>query len=241
MNFFERFVKKSLQNFGVLIRYYSPSSSEEARRMKLLEHYGISLVLDVGANQGQFAMGLIDAGYKGKIVSFEPLSKAHAILLKQSSKYPNWKVAQRCAIGAENKEVEINISENLVSSTLLDMLDTHLEGAPESRVIGTEKVDLRTLTDAAGPYLDGSKTFLKIDTQGFELEVLKGAAGIFDKITGIELEISIVPLYSGQDWLLENVLQYMRERGFSLKSINPAFTDHSTGKMLQCNGIFFKD
>src|SRR6185436_11072287 len=47
------------------------------RRRKLLEFYNINVVLDVGANFGQFAEQLrYDVGYGGKIVSFEPLSSA---------------------------------------------------------------------------------------------------------------------------------------------------------------------
>jgi hypothetical protein len=57
----------------------------------------------------------------------------------------------------------------------------------------------------------------------------------------VEMEISIVPLYQGQTWLLAEILQYMKEKGFTLVSIVPAFTDHKTGKVLQCNGIFFRD
>lgn len=241
MNSFERFTKKIFQNFGILIRKYNAATSEDLRRIKLFEHYKIDLVFDIGANIGQYATGIMDAGYKNRIVSFEPLSSAHSIIDKESKNYSNWTVAPRCAIGAKKEEIEINISANSVSSTLLTMLDTHIEGAPESKVIGKEKVQVYPLDDIVQKYIAGSKNiFLKIDVQGFEQEVLKGAQSTLSKATGVEMEISLVPLYKDQTWLLPQILEYMDQKGFQMTSIVPAFTDNKTGKVLQCNGIFYK-
>lgn len=238
----ERITKKIFQNFGILIRKYNPATSEELRRIKLFEHYNIDLVFDIGANKGQYALGIMDAGYKNKIVSFEPLSSVHSVINSVAKKYDNWTVAERCAIGSEKQEIEINISANSVSSTLLNMLDTHIEGAPESKIIGKEKVQVYPLDEIAPQYLSGSKNvFLKIDVQGFEQEVLKGAQNMLAKAKGVEMEISLVPLYENQNWLLAEILSYMKEKGFRLTSIVPAFTDNKTGIVLQCNGIFFRD
>jgi FkbM family methyltransferase len=242
MNRFERLTKKIFQNFGILVRKYNPATSEELRRIKLLEHYKIDLVFDIGANVGQYAGGIIDAGYKNKIVSFEPLSSAYSKIESESKTNANWDLAPRCAIGSQNQKIEINISANSVSSTLLNMLDSHIEGAPESKIIGKEKVQVFPLDEIALKYLGNAKNiFLKIDVQGFEEEVLKGAQNMIAKAKGIEMEISLVPLYEGQTWLLQEVLAYMKEKGFLLTSIVPAFTDHKTGKVLQCNGIFFRE
>jgi FkbM family methyltransferase len=241
MNNVERLTKNFFQQFGVLIRKYNAATSEELRRFKLLQHHHIDLVFDIGANKGQYAMGIIDSGYKNKLVSFEPLSSVYHILEKKSENYDNWTVAPRCAIGDKKEEIEINISENSVSSTLLNMLDTHYEGAPDSKIIGKEKVQIVTLDEIGLSYCEKAKNiFLKIDVQGFEQEVLKGAENIINKAKGIEMEISVIPLYENQKWLLPEVLDYMKQKGFQLKSIAPAFTDNKTGIMLQCNGIFFR-
>jgi len=241
MNNVERITKNVFQKFGILIRKYNAATSEELRRLKLLQHHDIDLVFDIGANKGQYAKGIIDAGYKGTIVSFEPLSSVHKTLMNASKRYLNWSVAERCAIGENNQEIEINISENSVSSTLLKMLDSHYSGAPDSKIIGREKVKVFPLDDIGLKYMDSSKNiFIKIDVQGFEQQVLAGAQSMIQKAKGIEMEISIVPLYEGQTWLLSQVLEYMYEKGFKLKSIAPAFTNNVTGEMLQCNGIFFR-
>lgn len=241
MNNVERITKKIFQNFGILIRKYNAATSEDLRRIKLLQHYNIDLVFDIGANKGQYATGIIDAGYTNQIVSFEPLTSAYGIIENESKKYKNWTVAPRCAIGSKNEEIEINISANSVSSTLLNMLDSHYEGAPDSKIIGKEKVQVYPLDELGATYSQSAKNiFLKIDVQGFEQEVLKGAQTMIDKAKGIEMEISLIPLYEKQDWLLPQILEYMDKKGFQLTSIVPAFTDNITGLVLQCNGIFFR-
>lgn len=241
MTTLERITKKIFQSFGILIRKYNAATSEELRRIKLFEHYKIDLVFDIGANKGQYATGIIDAGYKNKIVSFEPLSSVYDIIQEESKKYDAWTIAPRCAIGSKKEEIEINISANSVSSTLLNMLNEHYQGAPDSKIIGKEKVQVHPLDEIAEQYCTNAKNiFLKIDVQGFEQEVLKGAKNIINKAKGIEMEISIVPLYENQNWLLPQVLEYMAQNGFQLNSIVPAFTNNQTGVVLQCNGIFFR-
>ncbi len=238
----ERITKKIFQKFGILIRVYNAATSEELRRIKLLQHYNIDLIFDIGANKGQYAKGIIDAGYSNQIVSFEPLSSAHNVIEKESKKYTKWSVAPRCAVGSKNEEIEINISENSVSSTLLNMLDSHIKGAPDSKIIGKEKVHVYPLDEIGIDYLQNNKNlFIKMDVQGFEKEVLKGASNTILKAKGIEMEISLIPLYENQTFLLEDALQYMKDNKFRLVSIVPAFTDLKTGVVLQLNGIFFKD
>jgi len=103
-------------------------------------------------------------------------------------------------------------------------------------------VQVYPLDEIGKEYTGNSKNiFLKIDVQGFEQEVLKGAQQMLDKAKGVEMEISLVPLYENQGWLLPEILEYMSDKGFTLTSIVPAFTDHKTGKVLQCNGIFFRN
>ena len=87
MNNFERITKNIFQKFGILIRKYNAATSEELRRLKLLQHHHVDLVFDIGANKGQYAKGIIDAGYKGKIISFEPLEHVQQPLIQKVVNY----------------------------------------------------------------------------------------------------------------------------------------------------------
>jgi FkbM family methyltransferase len=234
-------LQKVVRRFGYDVRRYDPSSSEAARLSMMIKFHQINLYLDVGANVGQAVFDLRNnLNYRGRIVSFEPMKAAYASLFNASKDDPLWEVAPRCALGSENGEVVINISSNSVSSSILPMLDAHGQAAPESRYQAMEIVPLKTLDEAASQYVTpDSRTFLKIDTQGYERQVLDGARNILKSANGVSLEVSLIPLYSGQP-LMPEMLDYMREIGFGLWGVNPAFVDSQTGRTLQLDAIFFR-
>ena len=206
-----------------------------------LVHHKIDLLFDVGANIGQYAMRKRTEGYKGRIVSFEPLPDAYETLLQKSKNDPLWTVHKRCAVGSKLGEAEINISQNSYSSSLFPMLQAHLSVAPDSAYIGKAKTDVITLDSVFESYRANSeKTFLKIDTQGFETEVLNGLSVNLRNIFAVQLELSIVPLYDNQD-LYKYFFAFCEEKGFFLWSLIPGFYDASTGQLLQFDAIFVRD
>jgi FkbM family methyltransferase len=234
-------IKRLLRKFGYDIRRHHEMSSETARFATMLAHHRINLVLDVGANVGQFAINLrTNFGYRGRIVSFEALQAPHAAVSKSSQKDPLWEVAPQAAIGALDGEIEINVSGNSVSSSILPMLDSHAQAAPDSRYRGVEKVPLRRLDTLAMQYIkEGSRIFLKVDTQGYERQVLEGAPAVMHKAVGVALEVSLTPLYQG-DRLMPEMVQYMDGLGFELWGVSPAFVDQRTGRSLQLDAVFFR-
>jgi len=86
----KQILRRFLRGTGFDIVRYQPSTHPLARRKRLLENYGIDLVLDVGANVGQYGKELRCIGYKGQIASFEPLSAAYAELAKVSQADGLW-------------------------------------------------------------------------------------------------------------------------------------------------------
>jgi FkbM family methyltransferase len=229
-----------LRRLGYDAHHYIPVLSPSAQQTAILRSLGINLVLDVGANAGQFGAALREAGYAGRIVSFEPLDSARQLLLAASAADSAWEVAERAAIGGEDGEIEIHVSANSYSSSALDMLPAHLRSAPESRYVGSERVPLRRLDGIAGPYLrPDSVALLKIDTQGYEDRVLDGAAGMLTRVAAVQLELSVVPLYAGQK-LLPEMLERLRGLGFSLWALWPAFVEPGSARLLQVDATFLR-
>lgn len=234
-------IKKTFRALGYEIGQFNPQACNEARLKHFLKYYEIDLVLDVGANIGQYSNLLRELGYKNRIVSFEAVSSTHKKLQQVSRNDNFWEIADLCAIGNEEGSITINISGNSVSSSVIPMLDSHRSAAPESAFYDVETVPLRRLDTIAKDYLQdiGPSVFLKIDVQGFEKQVLEGATGILPWVKGIELELSIIPLYQDQ-LLYGEIIQYLDELGYELYAFIPDFSDSVTGRMLQMDGIFLK-
>jgi FkbM family methyltransferase len=201
----------------------------------------IDLILDVGANTGQFALSLrTQMGYRGRIISFEPMAAAHEELVKAANGDTLWEVAPRAAIGSRPGTVTLHVAGNSLSSSLLPMLEMHAAAAPESRYVREETVPVVTLDAVVADRLrGGERTFLKIDTQGFEAEVLRGAIQVLARCSGVQLELSLVPLYAGQV-LIFDLWQQMNDAGFELWSIDPMFVDPKSARILQVDATFFR-
>lgn len=233
-------IKQLALKCGIEVDWYRPERSQKARMFKLLSHHGIDTVVDVGANDGGFGRFLREGGFHGSILSFEPLEDAHHSLTAAASGDADWHVAPRMALGAENKEIEINVAGNSTSSSILPMLSTHTEAAPQSRYIGSQRVPLCRLDGVSHSVIDQSGAILlKIDTQGYEMPVLQGAAALMPRIRGVLLELSLTPLYEGQTLYLD-MIDWMTSQGFELWNVIPGFVDQTSGRMLQMDGVFFR-
>jgi hypothetical protein len=64
-------IRNVLYKFGFDLVRYGHISHPVARRLKLLSHYGIDLIFDIGAKPGQYAQEIRKRGYTGRIVSLE--------------------------------------------------------------------------------------------------------------------------------------------------------------------------
>ncbi len=208
-------------------------------RIKLLKHFDIQTLLDVGANTGQFAYYTRKLGYGNTIISFEPLSSAFGVLQKFAKGDPKWQI-QNCAIGDADGTVEINISANSQSSSILDMMPVHIKSAPDSAYEGKEMVDIHKIDTIINNYTDQlNKTFLKIDTQGFEKNVIEGAKNSIKLIKGLQIELSMIELYKSET-LITEMFNIINDLGFTIFSLEPGFYDKKTGQLLQVDGIFYR-
>jgi FkbM family methyltransferase len=200
---------------------------------------GVDIVIDVGGNEGQYALELRDHGYAGQIVSIEPLEEAYNTLLERARKDPQWEAVQ-CAAGAADDHIALHVSANSYSSSILRMLPRHVEAAPGSDIVASVEVRMDRLDSIAASFLSSrSQLYIKIDTQGYERSVLDGASTLLRSCVGLEVEMSLLPLYEGQP-LIREMMDYLEGAGFRLAGLTPGFYDKKSGEMLQVDGIFVR-
>jgi FkbM family methyltransferase len=232
-------IQSALHHFGVeLARFYDPSFLTE-KRMEILEDQRINLVLDVGANAGQYAVVLRASAFRGRIVSFEPTSRAFAALEQKAAGDENWS-CEPLALSDVEGERAINVSANSWSSSLLPMTTHHAQSAPDSVYVDREIVRTSCLDSVWRRLVnDQERAHLKLDVQGHELSVLEGGERALAHIHALECELSVVPLYEGQA-LIGDVLEYLSRRAFKLVALEPGFTHRRSGQLLQLEGLFVR-
>lgn len=232
-------LKRLLRKYGLDLIRYNTRSSPVARQIRLFQYFQIDLVFDVGANTGGFVHELRKTGYEGRIVSFEPLSEAFAQLEIEASRDAYWDVVHT-GLGRSTEQKTIHVAKNSESSSFLEMSNRHAKTFPQSIFIGSEVVAVDRLDSVFSEYYrDDDHVFLKIDTQGYEQHVLDGGSDSLDNILGIQVEMSLVPLYEGESRLVE-LVSFLEDRGYQLMSLAPVIDDPSTGQLLQVDGLFFR-
>jgi FkbM family methyltransferase len=231
------FLRQALRMMDVEVSRYSNTTAH--RRLQLLRRHSIDLVIDVGASRGQYARRLIAAGYRGRILSVEPLSSAFVVLRQAAARHPGWR-AENVAIGAAEGRATLHVAGNSVSSSLLPMLEAHLLSAPESAYVAEEQVPVLTLDDLCRSVdCAGEAIFLKLDVQGGEMDALRGGPEVLRRVRALEIEMSLVPLYDGQP-LLPEVASFLIDAGFVVASVADAFRDRDSERLLQVDCIWVR-
>lgn len=237
----KKVIRGTLRPLGLELVRWKPQASPEAALGKMLAEHSIDTVLDVGANEGHYARLLREVGYRGRIISFEPGEVAHERLRRSAKEDPLWIVAPRTALGNQDGEVRLNVSSNDgLSSSVLPMLENHRRAAPGAVYVGSELVPVTRLDRAATSLLSGAqRIFLKVDVQGYEFQVLEGATEVLRRVVGVQLELSLVPLYEGQA-LFPTLMDRMQRQCFEVWGIIPGLVDNTSGRLVQTDAIFFR-
>lgn len=223
------------------MRRYHGESDWKRNLARELNAHRVDVVLDVGANSGQYATSLREATFNGRIVSFEPLARPFSVLKDKVSRDPRWDCRQ-CALGDCDGAAEMNVSGNAAqSSSLLPMLQAHRDALPTANYVGTEGVEIRRLDSVAPEVLEPTDVaFVKLDVQGFEKQVMAGGeATLGTRCVGMQIELSFVPLYEG-GMLVGEAVRLAHSLGFTLTGFVPFFFDIRTRQVLQADGVFFR-
>lgn len=205
----------------------------------LLTHQEVDLVLDVGANTGQYAKRLRRDGYTGRILSFEPLPDLHAGLVATAEADRDWIIAPPMALGAASgtatlqRSAESDMSSLRYQTALLERL------SPSSAVIEEVPVRVERLDRVVPTLADAKRPFLKLDIQGGEADALDGAAALLPTLTGLQIEMSLVPCYEGEADF-RSMTDRLHRLGFDLAMVLPGYFDGKVCRQLQVDGVFLR-
>jgi FkbM family methyltransferase len=233
-------MRRRLWRLGWDLHRFRPDYGLDAYLSAFLPGRGIKLVLDVGACNGEYGQLLRGLGYRGRIVSFEPLPKHFEQLKRLAAADGNW-LALPYALGDTPGRAEMSIAQSSDLSSFLTTRRDARELFPGAVVDTTATVEVRRLDDIFSTIVSGadpSSIYLKMDTQGFDLQVIRGASASLKHIAAVQSEVSFIPLYEGQPSCAD-MLAELASLGFSPAGFF-VVNRSANGRLIEADCVFLR-
>jgi FkbM family methyltransferase len=165
------------------------------------------VIIDVGANAGQWTLRCARQFPQARIHALEPVPDTFRKLSSAVKAFPN--IQLHCtALGREWGELPLLLAEDPTMSRF----------APTASTDRTTVVRVVTLAEFCRDHDIGPIDLLKIDTAGHDLEVIVGAEEVLDRVDFLQCVVSANP-HNRFHASFEEVLQHLRGRGFSVYRI----------------------
>lgn len=209
------------RRFGMAIEQFPRRDSLDAELNRVINHFGVETILDIGAHAGGFAEKRRLLGYAAGIISFEPYAPSFAKLRVAAAADPRWDVHQ-IALGSSDGSADFHIFNGDNQLTSMRVLGSHA-ALFDSTITELNKIEIEVRRlDTLWPSLEANPTttMLKIDTQGYDLEVIEGAGSLMVDIPCVLMECPVQAIYSGAP-LFEDIAATMRSLGFELTGAFP--------------------
>jgi len=214
--------------YNLLFFRLAPSIEHKKEISKL----NFKTVIDVGANNGQFATLILKTHPNSKIICFEPQIGPFKNL-KKIFKKNNIKLF-RLACGSRNKTIMMNISNQNDSSSILDIGKNQIHFFPATYLKKKEIIKVAKLKEVINLKKQIKPILLKIDTQGYELEVLKGSE--LKNIKYILVECSFIKFYKNQP-LFKEIDKFLKKKNFYIYKCYNQTMDNKN-KVIQADYIY---
>jgi FkbM family methyltransferase len=197
------------------------------------------VVLDVGANIGQWGNLIRQSGFKGRIISFEPVPAAFKHLELVTNQDLEW-MALNVGIGEQYRQrASFNVASNSgQSSSFFTMGQAHQQIDPTVTLDETIEIDVIPLdSPAVRKLVRTMDIYLKADVQGSERKVLEGLGDLWPQVQWIELEMWLKEAYleAPTFWSISEML---RDNNFSLFAIDPGGVSKSSGQQISVDCIW---
>ncbi len=207
-------------------------------RLRWLKEMDIKTVLDVGANEGQFALMMRALLPEATILSFEPIPACYHRLLANFNSDRAFK-GFNFAIGDKEETIDMHINDFTPSSSLLEIDELHVENFKHTAHTKKQQIPVKTL-DGLLDQLNLVKPYMvKIDTQGYEDKVIKGGKKLLAHADVIFIELTYQALYKKQT-LFDDIYKNLEELGFQYHGNFEELLSPVNGAVLQSDGIFIK-
>ena len=115
-------LRKAACSVGLAVGRFPSADSLQGHLKAFFRLTDVNCVIDVGAHKGEFYEALREIGYRGRIVSFEPVEANYEGLRRKAQGKKNWHV-QKIALGSEEGTKGINIYRGSVFNSFLNSSD----------------------------------------------------------------------------------------------------------------------
>lgn len=204
-----------------------------------LGQQSIKTIIDVGANQGQYAHSIRKLFPSAQIYCFEPIPEAFRDLEQWASMQHRVKVLP-VAIGSI--EGMITMFQHLdfsPSSSILKTTGTCETLYPQTKHQAEISVPIMTLDQALEPYVLEDGILIKMDVQGYEDRIIQGGMLTFQKAKACQLEINLDSLYEGQS-SFDVLIAQLYQLGFHYAGNLNQVYDVQDGHVISIDSMFFK-
>jgi FkbM family methyltransferase len=201
--------------------------------LNVVQLYGVNVVLDVGANRGQYARSLRRAGYRGYLVSFEPVRHDFEELSRRAARDPKWTVHQ-LALGRAEGSIDINVAPSGLSSALppSEYGGQRYQKLTDATTETVRVVRLDEILDEVLAHVPAPRPYLKLDTQGFDLEVFAGLGERAKDVVGMQSEVALLRIYEGMPRMTESLAVY-EAAGFEVAGMYLVTRERRTARALE--------
>jgi len=240
-----KFLRFLFQRFGYdIVKYHPPfirgktDKTSVENEYKWLMEFKFTSIIDIGANEGQFADKIRLLFPDAYIYAFEPLPSAFE-RLKDNFKEDKKFAAFNLGLGEERSVLQLHENEYSPSSSFLNLTDVHTKNFEEAVKTKELSVNVERLDEVFESMQIELPLLVKIDVQGFEDNVIRGGTNTLQKASAIICELSFVELYKGQA-LFEDILHLFMHMGFKYAGSIEQLRSPETNRILQADGIFIK-
>lgn len=193
------------------------------------------VVIDGGANAGQFARAMAETFPEARVIAFEPLPEVAQTFRERLGSEPRVRLVQS-ALGAEPGRLTFYRNPYSLASSALPVAEDGPLVQPHEEAL---EVPVTTLDDALADDDLPASTLLKLDLQGYELEALRGGPETLGRVGHVLLEVALRPSYEGEP-TFEALLDHLRPFGFRFLRPVDVLRDEA-GTIVQMDALFGRD